>query len=107
MGLATPFYGPVFMHNLRLAPASVSIGSEGFRIRGVEAEYAFLIGEDLPKRGDNTEYSAEDVGDAVAAVSAVGDLARYFNRLRGLSAAHSASVHVSVHTTSLRVPTTH
>lgn len=69
MGLTEPFYGPVFQTNLAVSPATVSIGKSPFRVRGVEAEYAFLIGDDLPlPPGRADSLTRAEVETAVAAI---------------------------------------
>lgn len=67
VGAATPDATPVFsaMPLWGGFAASGSRISGAFkRLRGVEAEIAFCLGKDLPRR--NTPYSREEVADAIA-----------------------------------------
>jgi 2-keto-4-pentenoate hydratase len=66
MGLTEPFYGPLFTVNLRMSPAAVSAGKNGYRLRGVEAEYGFLLADGLPAR--ERPYTRDEVAARVAAV---------------------------------------
>lgn len=67
MGLAEPFYGPLFSVNLRsMSPAAVSASKNGYRLRGVEAEFGFLLADGLPAR--ERPYTRDEVAARVAAV---------------------------------------
>lgn len=64
LGVDGPFSGRIFAPYLSDSPAELSAGA--FHMRGIEGEFAFRLGEDLPPR--ETDYTAEDVANAVAAV---------------------------------------
>lgn len=69
MGLVEPFYGPVLQANLALSPATISLGKAPYRVRGVEAEYAFLVAADLPApAAGGAPLTREEVAAAVGAV---------------------------------------
>jgi 2-keto-4-pentenoate hydratase len=59
---ATPLYAP--MPLVGLAASGDSIAKQFRRLRGVEAEIAFLIGKDLPPR--STPYSRDELVDSIA-----------------------------------------
>jgi 2-keto-4-pentenoate hydratase len=58
----TPFYAPMPVDGF--ATSGERIGREYRRLRGVEAEIAFLIGKDLPPR--SAPYSRAELVDAIA-----------------------------------------
>jgi 2-keto-4-pentenoate hydratase len=47
MGITEPFFGPIFDNDIIRLTSSASIDVSGFRLRGVEAEWAFELGSDL------------------------------------------------------------
>lgn len=57
---ATPLFAP--MPKIWIAASGACV--RGLRYRGLEAEVAFMLGEDLPQR--STAYSREEVGAAIA-----------------------------------------
>jgi 2-keto-4-pentenoate hydratase len=59
---ATPLFGPMISAWIGESPAL--LGEPRHRLRGLEAEIAFLIGKDLPPR--TAPYSREEVIDAIA-----------------------------------------
>src|ERR1700677_1314175 len=59
---ATPRYAPMPVENF--ARNGEEIAKEGRRLRGVEAEIAFLMGKDLPPR--STPYPRDELIDAIA-----------------------------------------
>jgi 2-keto-4-pentenoate hydratase len=59
-----PFAGRIFGYLAFDSPATLRGGQ--FHMRGIEGEFAFRLGRDLPPR--EKEYSREEVADAVAAV---------------------------------------
>lgn len=59
---ATPIFAP--MPKAWIAAGGSVLSGEARRYRGLEAEIAFLIGEDLPPR--STPYSVAEVGAAIA-----------------------------------------
>jgi 2-keto-4-pentenoate hydratase len=59
---ATPTFAP--MPAAWIAPSGVTLSGDRWRYRGLEAEIAFLVGEDLPPRA--TPYSREEVLAAMA-----------------------------------------
>jgi 2-keto-4-pentenoate hydratase len=59
---ATPRYAPMPLDTF--ADDRARIAKQHRRMRGVEAEIAFLLGEDLPPR--STPYSRQEVVDAIA-----------------------------------------
>ena len=59
---ATPLYAP--MPLVSFAQSGARIVRQFRRLRGVEAEIAFLMGKDLPPR--STPYSRQEVVDAIA-----------------------------------------
>jgi len=59
---ATPFFAP--MPRAWMAPSGVVLSGPQYRYRGLEAEVAFLMGEDLPPR--STPYTREEVIAAIA-----------------------------------------
>jgi 2-keto-4-pentenoate hydratase len=59
---ATPMFGP--MPRIWTRPSGSVLGESAHRYRGLEAEIAFLLGEDLPVRA--TPYSRDEVIAAVA-----------------------------------------
>lgn len=59
---ATPLFGPMISAWIRDSPAHLD--EPRHRLRGLEAEIAFLIGKDLPPR--TVPYSREEVVDAIA-----------------------------------------
>lgn len=59
---ATPLYAP--MPKAWIAPGNSLLTGDRFRFRGLEAEIAFLVGEDLPPR--STPYTREEVLAAMA-----------------------------------------
>src|ERR1700761_5301359 len=61
----TPFYAPMPVDGF--ATNGVVISRQYRRLRGVEAEIAFLMGKDLPPRA--TPYSRAEVIDAIASCS--------------------------------------
>jgi 2-keto-4-pentenoate hydratase len=58
----TPFYAPMPLDGF--ATSGERIAREYRRLRGVEAEIAFLMGKDLPPR--STPYSRDELVDAIA-----------------------------------------
>jgi 2-keto-4-pentenoate hydratase len=64
LGAAEPFGGRIFSYLAFDSPARLQGGQ--FHMRGIEAEFAFRLGRDLPVRG--RDYSREEVADAVIAV---------------------------------------
>lgn len=60
---ATPLFSPMPLWG-GYAHSGDCVSASFRRLRGVEAEIAFLLGEDLPPR--TTPYSREEVGDAIA-----------------------------------------
>ena len=58
----TPVFGPMF--DFGVAPSGSLIASRMRRMRGVEAEIAFLIGRDLPTR--SAPYTRDEVVSAIA-----------------------------------------
>ncbi len=58
----TPFYAPMPVDGF--ATSGERISREYRRLRGVEAEIAFLMGKDLPPR--STPYSRDELVDAIA-----------------------------------------
>jgi hypothetical protein len=66
VGAATPEATPLFapMPLVGLAASGDSIAKQFRRLRGVEAEIAFLIGKDLPPR--STPYSRDELVDSIA-----------------------------------------
>uniref|UniRef100_A0A7S2S7B8 Fumarylacetoacetase-like C-terminal domain-containing protein n=1 Tax=Mucochytrium quahogii TaxID=96639 RepID=A0A7S2S7B8_9STRA len=72
MGLSSPFVAKLFSAST-LVPMSKDVTetaslSTPVYLRGVEAEWAFIIGADLPSLSGDAVYSTEDVKNAVAAV---------------------------------------
>ncbi len=59
---ATPMYAP--MPAAWMAPSGTTLNGDRFMYRGLEAEIAFLVGEDLPPRA--TPYTREEVLAAMA-----------------------------------------
>ncbi len=59
---ATPLYAPMPLVNF--AASGSRIAKQFRRMRGVEAEIAFLLGKDLPPR--STAYTREELVDAIA-----------------------------------------
>jgi len=59
---ATPMFGP--MISAWIAADGSVLGEERHRLRGLEAEIAFLMGQDLPPRA--TPYTREEVVAAIA-----------------------------------------
>ena len=59
---ATPFYAP--MPLVTFAQSGARIAKQFRRLRGVEAEIAFLMGKDLAPR--SAPYSRQEVVDAIA-----------------------------------------
>ena len=59
---ASPRYAP--MPQLGIAQSGGTIAADFRRLRGVEAEIAFLMGKDLPPR--STPYSREELVEAIA-----------------------------------------
>jgi 2-keto-4-pentenoate hydratase len=59
---ATPSFAP--MPAAWIAPSGTTLSGDRWRYRGLEAEIAFLVGEDLPPR--TTPYSREEVLAAMA-----------------------------------------
>jgi len=59
---ATPVFAP--MPKIWIAQSGAVLAGTTWRYRGLEAEIAFLIGEDLPPR--ETAYSREEVVEAIA-----------------------------------------
>ena len=59
---ATPMFAPMF--DFGIAPSGSLISTTMRRMRGVEAEIAFLLGHDLPAR--STAYTREEVVAAIA-----------------------------------------
>ena len=67
MGLAAPFLGPLFARDIRRSPARVA--PDEFVVRGVELEYAFEMGAELPCRAPGEpDYTLEEVLSRVRAV---------------------------------------
>jgi 2-keto-4-pentenoate hydratase len=64
LGAEEPFGGRIFSYLAFDSPARLQ-GSQ-FNMRGIEAEFAFRLRRDLPRR--DRDYSREEVADAVAAV---------------------------------------
>lgn len=66
IGAPTPDAAPIFgpMPLAWMGPSESVLGGKTVRFRGLEAEIAFLIGEDLPTR--STPYTREEVIAAVA-----------------------------------------
>lgn len=62
VGVDEPFSGRLFKPFVVDSPAEVDAGA--FHMRGVESEFAFALGKDLPPR--ETPYSEAEVVDAVA-----------------------------------------
>ena len=60
---ATPMFAP--MPAAWMAPSGSVLSGDRWRYRGLEAEIAFLVGEDLPPRPDQP-YTREEVLDAMA-----------------------------------------
>ena len=58
----TPMFAPMF--DFGIAPSESMIATNMRRMRGVEAEIAYLLGKDLPAR--STAYSREEVVAAIA-----------------------------------------
>jgi 2-keto-4-pentenoate hydratase len=58
---ATPGFGPMIA--AWIAPSGVLLGEPRHRLRGLEAEVAFLFGKPLPPR--STPYTREEVIDAI------------------------------------------
>lgn len=61
MGLQKPFYGPIFVANVQRSGSTVHVGSS-FRVRGVEAEYVFQIGKEIPCNGAGRTTSSSGSG---------------------------------------------
>ncbi len=59
---ATPIFAP--MPRVWIAAGSSTLSGITWRYRGLEAEIAFLLGEDLPPR--STAYTAEEIVSAIA-----------------------------------------
>ena len=59
---ATPLFGPMISAWIKKSPALFD--DSRHRLRGLEAEIAFLIGKDLPPRA--TPYTREELIDAIA-----------------------------------------
>ena len=59
---ATPLFGP--MISAWIKPGNALLDEPRHRMRGLEAEIAFLIGKDLPPRA--TPYSRQELVDAIA-----------------------------------------
>jgi 2-keto-4-pentenoate hydratase len=59
---ATPLFGP--MISAWIKPSAALLDEPRHRLRGLEAEIAFLIGKDMPPRA--TPYSREELVDAIA-----------------------------------------
>ena len=59
---ATPFFAP--MPRDWMAPSGARFTGDRYRYRGLEAEVAFLVGQDLPPR--STPYTREEVVEAMA-----------------------------------------
>lgn len=59
---ATPFFAP--MPREWMAPSGATLKGDSYRYRGLEAEVAFLLGQDLPPR--STSYTREEVIAAIA-----------------------------------------
>ena len=59
---ATPLYAPMPIDGISPSGATLAMGNR--RLRGVEAEIAFLLGKDLPPRAE--PYSREELVDAIA-----------------------------------------
>ena len=59
---ATPLFGP--MISAWIKPSGARLNEPRRRLRGLEAEVAFLIGKDMPPRA--TPYSREELIDAIA-----------------------------------------
>ena len=66
VGAPTPEATPVFapMPKLWIAASGSTLSGATWRYRGLEAEIAFLIGEDLPPRA--TPYSDDEIRSAIA-----------------------------------------
>jgi 2-keto-4-pentenoate hydratase len=66
VGAPTPDATPIFAPMPRnwIAPSGVELSRQTHRYRGLEAEIAFLVGEDLPPRA--TPYTREEVVAAMA-----------------------------------------
>jgi len=64
VGVSEPFAGHIYGETCFESPAVISAAR--FFTIGVEAEFTFQLGRDLPSRG--TPYSRAEVADAVAAV---------------------------------------
>jgi 2-keto-4-pentenoate hydratase len=63
---AAPLCGPMFAAGLKASPATLS--SRAYPLRGLEAEVAFRIGNDLPPR--SKPYSRSEVIDGIASCHA-------------------------------------
>lgn len=61
LGLVAPFAGPLFASDIIQAPARVDISYLG--LRGVEAEFVYELGEDLPAKED--DYTVAELSRAV------------------------------------------
>jgi 2-keto-4-pentenoate hydratase len=64
LGTDGPFAGRVFAYLAFDSPATLP--GKQFHMRGIEAEFAFRLGHDLPSRAQ--PYSREEVADAVGAL---------------------------------------
>jgi 2-keto-4-pentenoate hydratase len=60
-----PFYGPLFSSFKTSESSTVSLSALGSSFRAAEAEIAFCMKKGLPKRTDGSEYTDEEVWDAI------------------------------------------
>lgn len=78
LGLSRPFLGPIFRRDVCSSPAEMAFHADalGFRVRGVECEFAVIMAHDLLPREGGGDYTGAEVlaaaGDVVPAIEICG-----------------------------------
>ena len=91
MGLTEPFFGPIFEGDIIDLASSPSVDVGGNRLRGIEAEWAFVLGSELPIRPANEQLTMKQVMQAVESVVPVIEVVASRLDVRGLGDAGVAA----------------